>query len=542
MNLDIVIFFIYLLSMLGIGLYFTRRASTSADHYLLGDRKIGAPITAISMQSTSMSGFMFMGGPAQAFQEGWTALWYAIGDAGGSIVNLSVLGKRMRKMSQLLAALSPIEYLEKRFEGVGIRVYGAAIGIIFLFAYAFAQFIAAGKALESMSSFSYEWALIIGVGVIVLYTVAGGYLAVAVSGFIQGIIMLIGVSVIAIMVLPQVGGLSGLNAQLAAIDPTYLSIWGKDLIYYGQWGVILGAVLIYAIGYMGLPHVTVRHMSMTDTNTTKNAVLWSAGFNQLFTFTPYLLGLSAIVIMPRIADPEMVIPEMIYYVFPGILAAILLSAIMAAIMSTCDSLLMQAGTTLSRDVYSRFINKKASHKKQLLVSRLCILIGGIIGIIVAVYEPPTVFALVVFAFGVLGNTFLVPFIASVYSRKANKVGVLCAMVAGSITNIIWEAFTLQDVTGLHPFLAGLILSIIAMLIGNLFGTPPSNKVLEAFDLAKSNKRIPKNLEKGIYEDLAVEARNISEFIEVKGKPNNTLSKEAKNVSQLHPKLDLNFEG
>lgn len=542
MTLDIFVFFIYLLSMLGIGLYFTRKASTSADHYLLGNRKIGAPVTAISMQSTSMSGFMFMGGPAQAFQEGWTALWYAIGDAGGSIVNLSVLGKRMRKMSQLLAALSPIEYLEKRFESVGIRIYGAGIAIIFLFAYAFAQFIAAGKALEAMSGFSYEIALIIGVGVIIIYTVAGGYLAVAVSGFIQGLIMLIGVTIIAIMVLPQVGGISGLNEQLAAIDPTYLSIWGKDLIYYGQWGVILGAVLIYAIGYMGLPHVSVRHMSMRDTSITKNAVLWSAGFNQLFTFTPYLLGLSAIIIMPTVSDPEMVIPEMIYSTFPTIMAAILLSAIMAAIMSTCDSLLMQAGTTLSRDVYTRFINKKASHKQQLIVSRLCILLGGIIGIVVAIYEPPTVFALVVFAFGVLGNTFLVPFVASVYSKTANKVGVLCAMVAGSITNIAWEVFALQNVTGLHPFLAGLLLSIAAMLIGNKFGTPPTDPILEAFDHAKSHKAIPKSLEKGIYDDLAVEARFISDFLESEETQKETLPLRKLRDDTIRPIPRLNLEG
>lgn len=487
------------------------------------------------MQSTSMSGFMFMGGPAQAFQEGWTALWYAVGDAGGSIINLSVLGKRMRKMSQLLAALSPIEYLEKRFESVAIRIYGAFISIIFLFAYAFAQFIAAGKALESMSSFSYELSLIIGVGVIIVYTVAGGYLAVAVSGFIQGIIMLLGVSIIAAMVLPKVGGLSGLNEQLAAVDPTYLSIWGKDLVYYGQWGVIIGAVLIYAIGYMGLPHVSVRHMSMRDASTTKDAVLWSAGFNQLFTFTPYILGLSAIILMPTISDPEMVIPEMIYSMFPDVAAAVLLSAIMAAIMSTCDSLLMQAGTTLSRDVYARFIHKNASHKQQLIVSRLCILIGGIVGIVVAVYEPPTVFALVIFAFGVLGNTFLVPFVASVYSRKANKVGVLSAMIAGSVTNIVWELFAFQEPTGLHPFFAGLLFSILAMLIGNRFGTPPSKSILEAFDIAKSHKPIPKHLEKGIYDDLAVEARNISDFInEIEVKE--TLSSVPKS------KLRLNFEG
>nr|WP_221434281.1 sodium/proline symporter [Geomicrobium halophilum] len=504
--------------MLAIGLYFTRRASTSVDHYLLGNRKIGAPVTAVSMQSTSMSGFMFMGGPAQAFQEGWHALWYAIGDAGGSIVNLSVLGKRMRRLSQLIGALSPIEYLEKRYESASVRVVGSVIAIIFLFAYAFAQFIAAGKALESLSGFSYELALIIGVGVIIIYTVAGGYLAVAVSGFIQGIIMLIGVTAIGVMAIPYVGGISGLNESLRAIDPTYLSIWGRDLIYYGQWGVILGAVLIYAIGYMGLPHVTVRHMSMQSPKTVKNAIIWSAAFNQLFTFTPYILGLSAIVLLPTISDPEMVIPELAYTFFPGVLAALLLSAIMAAIMSTCDSLLMQAGTTLSRDVYHRFINPKASHKQVLLVSRLCILVGGIIGIVLATYEPPAVFTLVVFAFGVLGNTFLVPYVASVYSKKANKGGVLCAMIGGAGTNIVWETFTLQNVTGLHPFLAGLLISIIGMVIGNTFGRTPSPPILESFELAKYNHRIPKNLEKGISDDIAPEAKNISRFINSSFRP------------------------
>src|SRR5699024_3827787 len=115
---------------------------------------------------------------------------------GGSSVNLSVLGKRMRRMSQLLGALSPVEYLEKRFESTVVRVYGAVVGIIFMFAYAFAQFIAAGKALEAMSRFSHDTALVIGIGVIVAYTVLGGFLAVAFSGFVQGIIMLIGVSII----------------------------------------------------------------------------------------------------------------------------------------------------------------------------------------------------------------------------------------------------------------------------------------------------------------------------------------------------------
>src|SRR5699024_7397331 len=437
MGSDAVVFIVYLLILLSIGLYFSRKASKSVDSYLLGNREVGPAVTALTMQSTSMSGFMFLGGPAEAFQRGWHAIFYGIGDAGGSVINLSVLGKRMRRMSELLKALSPIEYLEKRYESTSIRVAGSIISIVFLFAYVFAQFIASGKALEALTGLSYEAALIIGVSVIIIYTVMGGYLAVVWTDFFQAIVMVIGMVGILAMGLMHVGGLSGLNASLAQIDSSYLSIWGKDLEFYGQWGVIIGAILIYSIGYMGLPHVVVRHMSMQSTKTVRTATLWSAIYNQAMAFSPYLLGLIGIIPLPNIADPEMVVSELAYTFFPGIFAAILLSAVMAAIMSTSDSILMQAGTILSRDVYQRFINKNADQNKMVFVSRLSILLAGVVGVIVAIKQPPTVFALVIFAFGTLGNSFLVPYICSVYRKNSNKVGILSAMISGSISHILW---------------------------------------------------------------------------------------------------------
>ncbi|WP_240376894.1 sodium/proline symporter [Bacillus piscicola] len=512
MSSDAIIFIIYLLILMIVGIYFSRRASQSADSYLLGDRNIGPAVTAFTMQSTSMSGFMFLGGPAQAFQQGWFAIYYAIGDAGGGIVNLTVLGKRMRRLSERLGALSPIEYLEKRYESAAVRIIGGIISIVFLFAYVFAQFIASGKALESLTGLPYSWALIIGVSVIIIYTVVGGYLAVVWTDFFQAIVMLIGLSGIVIMGLIHVGGLSGLNEQLAQIDPTYLSMWGKDLEFYGQWGVVLGAVLIYSIGYMGLPHVVVRHMSISSTKEVKNAVLWTAVYNQLFAYSPYIVGFIGIAMLPNLADPEMVIPTLAYTFFPGIVAAILLSAVMAAIMSTSDSILMQAGTILSRDVYHRFIDKKADHGRIVLVSRICILLAGIIGVIVAINQPPSVFALVIFAFGTLGNSFLVPYVCSVYWKNANKVGVVSSMVAGAVTHILWTSFDWQSATAIHPFLGGLIVSILAMIIGNLFGTPPSEPIQEAFEEAKGPRRLPKNIDKNVARDIGPEARSISDFL------------------------------
>ncbi len=512
MSIDVIIFIVYLSTLLSIGLFFSRKASKSVDSYLLGDRKIGPAVTALTMQSTSMSGFMFLGGPAEAFQKGWYAMLYGIGDAGGSIVNLSVLGKRMRRLSERLRALSPIEYLEKRYESTAIRVVGSMISIIFLFAYVFAQFIASGKALASLTGLSYEWALMIGVSVIITYTVIGGYLAVVWTDFFQAFVMVGGMLGILIMGLIHVGGFSGLNAALGQVDSSYLSIWGKGFEFYGQWGVIIGALLIYSIGYMGLPHVVVRHMSMRSTKTVKSATLWSAVYNQAMAYSPYLLGLIGIILLPQLADPEMVVSELAYTFFPGIFAAILLSAVMAAIMSTSDSILMQAGTILSRDVYQRFINKNADQNKMVFVSRLSILLAGVVGVIVAIKQPPTVFALVIFAFGTLGNSFLVPYICSVYRKNSNKVGILSAMISGSISHILWTSFDWQSVTGIHPFLGGLIVSIIAMMVGNQFGTPPSQSVLEAFEEARGPRRLPKKIDDHIACEMSPEAKSISAFM------------------------------
>lgn len=512
MSLDGIIFVIYLGVLLGIGLWFSRKSAESTEQYLLGGRSLGPAVTAMTMQTTAMSGFMFMGAPAMAFKYGWYALWYAIGDAGGSIINLSVLGKRMRRMSEKLGALSPIEYLEKRFESASVRVVGSIISIVFLFGYVCAQFIAAGKAMATLTGFTYELSLIIGISVILIYTVAGGYLAVAYTSFVQGLIMVFGVVGIGFLAYFHVGGLSGLNESLAKIDPTYLSIWGKDLAFYGQWGVVLGAILIYSIGYMGLPHVVVRHMSMKSTKTVKGAVLIGAIWNQFFIFVPYVLGLIGIILLPTIADPEMVITELAYTLFPGIFAALLLSAIMSAVMSTADSILMQAGSILSRDIYQRFINRNASQKTMVLVSRLCILAGGIVGVVVAIYEPPSIFALVVFAFGTLGNSFLVPYVASVYSKKANYIGCLCAMIGGASTNIIWTSMELEGVTGLHPFLAGLLVSIAGMIIGSQFGRRPSQEIEEVFEESRRKRTFSQEFDKNISRGLAPEARSISNLL------------------------------
>jgi sodium/proline symporter len=508
---EYIILGIYLVAMISIGLYWAKKSKTP-ESYLLGGRKIGAVLTALTLQTTSMSGYMFMGGPAQAYKEGYFTLWYAVGDGGGAIFNVGILGKRMRRLSYFFGALSPIEYIERRYPGKATRAIAGVIAIIFIYGYVLAQFLAAGKTMSSLLHIPLPIAIIVGAGVIVFYTFAGGYLAVAWTDFFQGIIMVVAMVLIFAMSMTQVGGLTAFNEALTNIDPTITGMWGKGDMYFGQWGVVAGAVLVFLIGYMGIPHVVVRHMAMESPRLAKKTLVIATVWNQMFIFIPYIIGLMGIILIPNIADPEMVVLEMAYLLLPTAIAAIVLVGIMSAIMSTADASLMTMGTMLGRDIYQRYINKNATDKQLMFASRACVLCVGVISIIIALIQPPGVFQIVIFSFSALGSAFLPSYVCAVWWRNANTVGCISSMISGCLTSVIWSAAGLSTVTGFHEFFAGIIVSWAAMLIGSRFGKRPPKEVQDLVDRAACKIKLPAGLATVNYKHLAPETAGVLNYL------------------------------
>ena len=311
MNPVVLIFLVfYYVVVVSIGFWAVKKGGAKdLEGYLLGGRQVGPLVTAMTLQSTSMSGYMFLGAGSEGFRAGYWAIWYAVGDIGGGIVNLSIIGRRMRKLSKILGSLTSIEYLETRYPHIATRLIAGGLTIFFLFFYVLAQFIAGGKGMALVTGLPYWAALLIAVGIIMIYTYLGGYFAVAYTDFFQSIVMVIGVIWILIASLNYVGGLTAANNALAGLDPTYLSIWGKDLQYKGQWGEVAGAVLIFSVGYMGWPHVVTRHMAMTKPSTARIAGLYSTLWNLLIVTEPYIVGILAILNINNLSDPEMAIFE-----------------------------------------------------------------------------------------------------------------------------------------------------------------------------------------------------------------------------------------
>lgn len=501
MKIEVIFLILYFAAVIGIGVAVSRRSSKSEDGYLLGERSIGAPVTALRLQSTSMSGYMFQGAGGLGYQQGYYSMWYAIGDLGGGLINLSVLGRRMRKLSHMMGSMSSIGYLEDRFASPAVRIVAAPIALFAMFFYVLAQLLAGGQGLSLVTGLDLTLSLWIAIGIILIYTFLGGFLAVAYSGFLQAIIMVIGMVWILIATLNHVGGLTSGHEALGAINENLLTMWGAEGQYLGQWGVILGAVLLFSVGYMGYPHVNVGHMTMKRASVAREASLYAMIFNLLFIPTCYFVGMMGLVILPKLDNPEMAIMEVASTVLPSYAVGIVMAAMMAAIMSTADSLLLQTGTIAAHDIIGRFVVRNMSERAAVWTSRITILIIGLIGLTFALIRPPGIFDIVVFATSVLGSAFAPVFVAAVWWKKANAPGAIASMLAGLVGAVSAEILGLAESAGLDPMLVGLISSTLALIVVTLAtqrSHPVPAPIAEAVETTMQVGRIPKNL--AIFQD------------------------------------------
>lgn len=478
MSIDLVLLIVYFAGMLGIGVWAMRRSTKSPEGFLLADRSIGPAVTALRLQSSSMSGYMFLGAGSLAYTQGYYSMWYALGDVGGGVLNLSIIGRRMRKLSQMLGSITSIGYLENRYPSRWTRAIAAPIALFCMFFYVLAQFLAGGQGLAMVTGLSVNVALIIAVGVIVGYTFLGGYLAVAYTDFFQAIIMVVGMLWILIASLQYVGGLTAANENLANVNENLLTMWGSEGQYFGQWGIIIGALLVFSIGYIGWPHVNVSHMAMRRPSVARQAGLYATIFNLLFIPGAYLVGMTAILIVPGLENPELAIFEVADTVLPTFAVGIVMAAIMGAIMSTADALLLQAGTIASQDIWARFFQRSMSERTSVNVSRITIILLAVIATILAITEPPGVFDVVVFATSVLGSAFVPAYICAVWWKKANTVGAISSMVIGTVASVSAELLGSTDGIGFDPMVIGITCSTVAMIAGSLL-TQRSHPVPES---------------------------------------------------------------
>lgn len=489
-NPTYVMFGVYLLLMITIGCIFVTKIKSTAE-YFLGGRGVGAWVTALSAQASDMSGWLLMGLPGAVYMAGLGESWVAIGLAVGTILNWIFIAPRLRIYTEKVNSVTLSTFFENRFrEKSGIlRTLSAIVILGFFTIYAGSGLVACGKLFNVMFGLKYEIAVLIGMAVVLLYTILGGYLAVCWTDLIQGALMFFAIIIVPVAAYFYIQNNMEPGTLSNAFGDNSLS-----LIPAGTSGTVaLFAIIssaVWGLGYCGQPHILTRFMSVKNAKllprSTTIATIW------------VVISLAAAVVIGFIAKPifpgldknasEEVFIKLIGFLCNPWIGGVLLAAILAAIMSTIDSQLLVSSSALTEDFYKKFFRRSASVKELVWISRISVLLITILATTLALAPNDTIFGIVKFAWGGFGAAFGPVVIMSLYSRKTSSVSAIAGMLAGSIVMLVWY-FTGLSVY-MYEILPGFVAGLIVMFIVNQIAPQKDAVILAEYDEMKNELNVP----------------------------------------------------
>ncbi len=518
----LLIFGLYLLLMVGIGFIFYRK-SMSSSTYMLGGRSLNPWVTAFSAQASDMSGWLLTGLPGLCclgIAAGSVAgikesIFTAIGLFIGTAANWIFVAKRLRVYTEVASnSITVPSFFANRFDdkkGILQAISGVVILFFFTF-YAASMFSAGAKMFETIFGLDYHLALLIGASIIVLYTLLGGFLAVSWTDLIQGLIMFFALIIVPIFVMR---GFS--DADFSAMGEIGNAI-SNLLPQQGEaftW-ITIATALSWGLGYFGMPHVLVRFMATKNKKTIKPAAIIALVWVAITMACAILIGIvGRVAVGDGLTDAtsETVFMQLVMNSFGPIVAGLLLSAILAAIMSTADSQLLVASSSFAEDIYKKHLRKNATDKEVLFVSRMTIIAVSAVAILLALDPESKIFELVKYAWGGFGASFGPLVIFSLYSKKIKFSGAVASIVTGAVTTIVWR-YGLSHLGGIfliYELIPGFILSSAALWIGSLCDKRPiSDKMATDYDnfkIALKDKSDDNKIEDDQNSDCDVESDN-----------------------------------
>ncbi len=436
-------FSIYTLAIVSVGLWSAKYATDTSKDYLIAGKGLGAWVTSISASASSESGWVTLGLVGEAFNSGLGALWVIPGCLLGYLFNWFVMAKRIQKYSANGDSLTIPDILAERFSDRGktIRIISVVIITVMMTTYVSAQLNAAGKALSAVFGTGYVISVLIGAAIVLVYTISGGFRAVAWTDLVQGILMVIALVVLPVIVITKLGGFGAMFAKLSELD----LVSGKSLLMtpaagsVGLFGLgyIIGQLGI-GLGYPGQPHVLIRYMAAKDQKSLKKGAIIAMAWGTLVFSGAVFLGLACKAMFTTMGDAEQALPIISVQLLPGIFAGMMLAAVLAAICSTADSQLIVASSAISHDIFVRARGKALTQKQAVRIDRLWVAIIGIVAILFALTENRVIFEFVLYAWAGLGAAFGPMFILGFLWKKSTSEGAIAGAVVGFLTVIIWR--------------------------------------------------------------------------------------------------------
>ena len=494
----------YLILVLGIGVWFSKRNKTADDFYL-GGRRLGPLVTAMSAEASDMSSYLLMGVPGVAYLTGIAdASWTAIGLVIGTYLNWLIVAKKLRRYSHHCKATTLPAFFSERFRDKSriLSVIAAVVIIIFFVPYTASGFAACGKLFNSLFGVNYVTAMIICAAVIIVYTMLGGFLAASTSDFIQSIVMTIALVVVLVYGTIHAGGVSGVIENAKSI-PGYFSFTNIFVPETGgseKYGIFrICSTMAWGLGYFGMPHILLRFMAIENvdklTLSRRVASVWvviSLGVAVLIGIIGK--GMVGHGTIAELADSERILIEISklisqHGVIAALLAGVILAGILAATMSTADSQLLAAASSVSQNIVKEKLVPNMKEKTTMIIARLTLVAIALVAIFLARDPESNVFKIVSFAWAGFGAAFGPVVLFSLFWKRTTKWGALAGMIAGGAMVFIWKygIATLGGVLAIYELLPAFITACIAIVIVSLVTKKPEPEILDEFEAVTAMK-------------------------------------------------------
>ena len=498
---------IYMLMMLVIGFIVSNRTKTSSD-FFLGGRKLGPLVTAMSAEASDMSGWLLMGLPAVALMTGLPeATWTAIGLAVGTYLNWLIVAKRIRVYSSKIDAFTLPDFFAKRFgdEKRILTMISALFIIVFFIPYTASGFAACGKLFSSLFGMDYMLAMILSATVIIIYCTLGGFLAASTTDFIQSIVMTIALFVVVGFGEGLLHGFGNVFANIQSLDG-YLNVFkGFDVASAttSSYGALpVASTLAWGLGYFGMPHILLRFMAIEDKNKLKLSRRVAASWVVISMAIAIVIGVVGYGLMkggfvPAYADAssaETIIVDIAKYLskfgyIPALTGGIILAGILASTMSTADSQLLAAASSISQNLVQETFKVKLSPKKSINLARISVIAISIIAIFLARNPNSSVFRIVSFAWAGFGAAFGPVVLCALFWKRTNIKGAVAGMISGGTMIFIWKFIIRKVFAGtvldIYELLPAFILGLVVVIVVSLLTKEPDEDIVKTFEEVKA---------------------------------------------------------
>jgi sodium/proline symporter len=468
-------FVAYLVVVVAIGVYATRFASAGLGEFFVGGRKMNRFVVALSAVVSGRSAWLLLGVTGMAYQIGASAVWSVTGYIVAELLMFLYYAGRLRRFSEAYDCITIPDFFAARFNdtfGV-LRIPLVAIILVFMVSYVAAQFVAGGKAFTASFGLSNTSGLLLTAAIVLIYTVLGGFLAVSLTDMLQALFMIVALVLLPLVAIVSRGGLKAVIDQLAALDPTMIDPFALSA------GALVGFLGI-GLGSPGNPHILVRYMSIRDPEQLRYSAVVGTVWNVVMAWGALFIGLVGRVYFPipdllPAGDAENLYVTLASQQLHPVLLGLVIASIFAAIMSTADSQLLVAASSIVRDLYQKVFRRgrELSPRRLVVYSRVAVILLVLLALLFGYLAHDLVFWLVLFAWAGLGAAIGPTSILALYWRRTTRAGVLAGLLAATTVTFYWRSDDrLND--SLYVLIPGFLAAFLATVVVSLITAPPDD--------------------------------------------------------------------